>query len=258
MMESSEVEECERINICPICNRDFNTLAGLRQHWTKSHSNKEINSIIEQKTQHQYRQLGQTQTPQPPVDGVNWNKFQVITNDANSPNGKSFHQFDIIENEASGDCLFQALLRFLEINAHIFPDTAPDVHELRSSAVKHITFCDDETGTSNFDRFKFSVMVNLNNERSLEDDTPPATLMNEYKEYMSKPGTYATTSELCAIAEMYNFGFHIIQKDSDDGYTCYDYGSMEPTLPRHPMGTVYLLFTGNVTNGHFRLLLPDP
>lgn len=38
-------------NICPICNRSFETMAGIRQQWTKGHSDSEIVAAINNNSQ---------------------------------------------------------------------------------------------------------------------------------------------------------------------------------------------------------------
>lgn len=40
-------------NICPICWRQFDTIAGIRQHWARGHSDSEIQEAIKVKTQSQ-------------------------------------------------------------------------------------------------------------------------------------------------------------------------------------------------------------
>lgn len=50
-MESDSDSDDSNNNICPICNRSFETIAGIKQHWTKSHSTSEIQTAIEQNSQ---------------------------------------------------------------------------------------------------------------------------------------------------------------------------------------------------------------
>lgn len=73
---------------------------------------------------------------------------------------------------------------------------------------------------------------------------------------MSSPGRYETVAELCAMAEIFNFGFCVIRKNDDSNYDCYDYGSTEKVLNHQSNCVIHLLFTGNVSSGHFRLLAP--
>lgn len=47
----SETDSDDPCNICPICNRSFVTIAGIKQHWSKSHSTSEIQSAIDQNSQ---------------------------------------------------------------------------------------------------------------------------------------------------------------------------------------------------------------
>lgn len=51
-MEESESDD-DTENICPLCEKKFETLAGIRQHWTKSHTQSEIQAAINNRTQMQ-------------------------------------------------------------------------------------------------------------------------------------------------------------------------------------------------------------
>lgn len=75
---------------------------------------------------------------------------------------------------------------------------------------------------------------------------------------MSTPGKYGTTSELCAIAEMFGFCFNIVRshESNADEYTSYDCGSNTNANVDDPKPIAHLLFTGYVSRGHFRLLVP--
>lgn len=44
-MDSDSDDTCDYV--CPICNRSFETMAGIRQHWSKSHSDSEIQAAID-------------------------------------------------------------------------------------------------------------------------------------------------------------------------------------------------------------------
>lgn len=261
LADLKEPEEDNKTNLCPICERGFTTVAGLRQHWTKSHSTVEIDAIIANKTQQISQQTPTIQSVQSSTTAHSastvWNKFQIISDDVSSSSGKSYHQFDTIDNDASGDCLFSAVLEFLRIQK-ISANTPSNVHELRAMAVNHIVRFNDEEGQSNFGRFKDNLTTNLQHEipvfssSSITDEI----LERNYVSYMSSPGKFGTTAELCALAEIFNFGFCVIQKNDRINYTCYDYGSTEKVLNHQSDLVVHLLFSGNVGRGHFRLLVP--
>lgn len=79
-------------------------------------------------------------------------------------------------------------------------------------------------------------------------------LKKNYYEYMSTSQKYGTTAELCAMAEIFNFGFCVIRKQDHTSYNCYDYGSVSGMPLNKPSAVVHLLFTGNAGEGHFRYL----
>lgn len=111
---------------------------------------------------------------------------------------------------------------------------------------------------SNFVRFKDNLMENLQSEipNFSASDNSVEILKRNYANYMSSPGKYGTT-ELCAMAEIFNFGFCVFRKNTDSNYDCYDYGSTQKVTTQQCQSVIHLLFTGNVGNGHFRLLIPS-
>lgn len=111
---------------------------------------------------------------------------------------------------------------------------------------------------SNFIRFKHSIIVNLRQQipelsRYDSNSESERVVRKAYSNYMSAPGNYGTTAELCAMAELFEFGFYVIQENNPKNYTCFDYGSFENGIERPAL---YLLFTGDISRGHFRLLQP--
>lgn len=72
-MESEDTEVDKKTNICPICERSFSSMAGLRQHVTKSHSEEEIMEAIANKTNSDSQLSQATSAAHTP-----WNKFQII------------------------------------------------------------------------------------------------------------------------------------------------------------------------------------
>lgn len=79
------------------------------------------------------------------------------------------------------------------------------------------------------------------------------SVQKAYSSYMSTPGIYGTMVELCAMAELFDFGFYIVRKNDSENYTCFDYGSFENRTDRPAF---HLLFTGDICRGHFSLLRP--
>lgn len=166
-------------------------------------------------------------------------------------------QFDIVENSASGDCLFHSLLEFLHSNSSQFTDLPHNVNDLRSRVVEHITKSDGDGHFTNFERFKDNLAENLQNEVV---ELSMAGVENEamrkgYSVYMATPGNFGTTSELCAAAELYGFRFNIVNRKSHTEFSCYDYGSSGDAAATQPAPTVHLLFTGSAASGHFRLMI---
>lgn len=254
-MDYTTKDEEEKNNVCPICDRRFDKLSGLRQHVTKSHTVDEINAIIEENSQRSQR------SPQPPPPPrPNDSKLQIVKEEPNSSPEKSIYQFDIVENDGAGNCLFLAILEYLRGHSHLFPDTPNDVHQLRTATVNHIVLPIDQLNQSNFERFKDNLMVNLNNHIPTVINgtaTSDEWWKTEYAKYMSSPGIYGTTAELCAMSELFNFSFYVVRKYNDGEYSCYDYGSMEKFENHRTNAVVFLFFTGSPDRGHFRLMVTD-
>lgn len=219
----------------------------------------EIEEFIASKTQ---ETLSQTETiwDSTPASNSNWCRLQVLKENAGNTLSRSAHQFDIVENAGSGDCLFYALLDFLRRHNTEFtnipiPHSADD---LRMKAVEHILKPNADGHQLNFERFKDNLMVNLQNEITCwsMDEVSDETMKESYSSHMTTPGNYGTTSELCVIAELFDFGFNIVRRDDSDKFTCYDYGSSTNRDIGQSKPVVHLLFTGNISRGHFRLMVP--
>lgn len=176
-------EEDGKSNICPILYRGFNRVAGLRQHWTKGHSAEEINDIITSRSQ----QFSQPDGDPDPLDIANQargikNIFQIISTDTGDADVDLYHQFDIIEKDATGDCLFSSILEFLIRHHAVFPNMPNDTQDLRSMVVDYISKTTDGAGPSNFDRFRFNLIENLRSEipNFSSEDTSIETLKRDY------------------------------------------------------------------------------
>lgn len=63
------------------------------------------------------------------------------------------------------------------------------------------------------------MVENLRNEINVSSET----LKENYSAYMTTPGNYGTTTELCAAAELFGFRFNIVKNGGSD-FHCYDYG----------------------------------
>ena len=129
-MDKEDPESDGKANVCPICMRCFNSVAGLKQHWTKDHSDAEIKAAIANKAQ---------PCPQQPSESsvaFYRNSLQIILNDSSSE--KTYQQFSIIENGGAGDCLFLAVLAFLRNPKNNHINAPKDTSELRQRAVNYI------------------------------------------------------------------------------------------------------------------------
>ncbi|KAJ6647945.1 hypothetical protein Bhyg_03170, partial [Pseudolycoriella hygida] len=242
IMESGDTED-NKTNVCPICNRGFPKLAGLRQHVTKGHPQEEIDEEIERRA---------SSNSQPSQQAPSWNKFQIIsTNNGN----ELYHQFDVIETDASGDCLFSAVWEFLKEQCNRFTDVPANQNELRTKSVNFIVASSDNGGAPNFIRFKDTIIANLQHQMlELSNiEVPEGTIRSAYSKYMSTAGVYGTTAELCALAELFEFSYCVIRQNDPENYTCFDYGSTQNMEDRP---TLHLLFTGDIRKGHFRYLRP--
>lgn len=141
-MESDDPETDKKTNICPICERDFGTIAGIRQHWTKSHTDEEIQAAIASK-------IPPTQHSQPSYGGTIWSKFQLIKCNAGSSSDLTYQQFNIIETNATGDCLFSSVMNFLRGRRNDFSDVPDSLTELRTKVVNHILAVHNDGSGSN-------------------------------------------------------------------------------------------------------------
>lgn len=131
-MEPEDPEPDEKTNVCPICHKDFFTVAGIRQHWTKGHTIEEIEAAIRENTQVLSQSTPATEHDAPSATtSPIWNKFQIINNEVSQ-------QFNIIENDTGGDCLFLSLLDFLNNRKDRFTSVPSDANELRNMAVNYI------------------------------------------------------------------------------------------------------------------------
>lgn len=74
---------------------------------------------------------------------------------------KAYQHFNIIENNASGNCLFHAVLEFLQKSKTKFKNIPKDAYELRLRTVKYVTASNSKGFQLNFDRFKDTLMFNL-------------------------------------------------------------------------------------------------
>lgn len=136
-----------------------------------------------------------------------------------------------------------------------FNNIPQDTNELRTRVVNFILATSDDDGKSNFSRFKQSITINLQQQvpELSTDDNDESAVRLIYSNYMYTPGNYGTTTELCAMAEIFEFGFYIIREQNSENYTCIDYGSFDNRLEKPAL---HLLFTGDISRGHFRLLQP--
>lgn len=246
-MESDNPENEEKLNVCPVCLRDFGTVAGLRQHWTKGHSTEEIVAAVMKNTQMLSHQTTSS-TNKSDVGTLttialrDWNKLQIMHNGVTQ-------QFDIIENKAGGDCLFMSIMEFLKNRS--FTNVPNDFNELRKMAVSHIS-------THDIDRFKHSIITNLKNEIPglLKSDAADDICFDNYVNYMSSPGKYGTEAELCALSELFGFDFNMIRQNNSNEFTSFVNGPTGTGEPEARKECIHLLFTGNIARGHFRLLHP--
>lgn len=96
-MESDDTESDGETNICPIpmCNRNFSTVAGLRQHWSKGHSSEEIQAAITRNTSALSQQpspLDSTSVLQIPVPPAPPPASASVSNPPIQPHGTELEQ----------------------------------------------------------------------------------------------------------------------------------------------------------------------
>lgn len=215
LVDLNEPNDDGKVNVCPICRRNFNTVAGLKQHWTKGHSVDEINAAIAAKTQN----IGQSSTETTNnrdiststihLHGTAWSKFQIVCDDINSSSGKCYRQFDILN--------IPRVTVYTELCSNLLDTKIYRMHRVMYAnfvILLWIITHNPSTGQSYFDRFKEDLLINLNEQipSFSSDSASDETLRNDYATYMSTPGKYGTSVELCAMAELFNFGFYIIRK----------------------------------------------
>lgn len=248
-MDTGDSESEEKLNICPLCERGFGSIIGLRQHWTKGHTEEEIRAAIEEKL----NASSQLPPQNSPVTSTSWEKLQIIIDHNNSSATHSYHQLDIQENIGEGNCLFLAVLDFLKCLSGKFENIPANVNDLRTRSVNHIVSGTYDGSKRNFCRYKDSIISNLAQQFSPTSIHGDKDIMDVYSSYMSTPGEYGTSAELCAMGELFNFGFYVIREVDPVNFTCFDYGSIKDDNDRPFM---ILYFTGSVDRGHFRWLKP--
>jgi len=168
--------------------------------------------------------------------------------------------FQITENEGSGDCLFLSLFEFLEQNRNHLENVPQDAHQVRLETVDYILSRNAIGYQLNWDRMYDSIKCNLetrieNLSKYGSNDKTDEEIKKAYREYMSNAGTCGTSSELSAAAELYGFCGYMVRCVTANEYTCYDFG-LTGSENDCAKPVVFLLFTGSIEIGHFRLLQP--
>lgn len=77
-MDSDPDEAEENGCICPICQRSFKSLAAIRQHWARGHSENEFQDAVQNNTQSQQLSVVPSQTPIAPISTGNTNTSSSI------------------------------------------------------------------------------------------------------------------------------------------------------------------------------------
>lgn len=120
-------------------------------------------------------------------------------------------------------------MNFFNENKSKFQWIPNNVNELRSAVVDCILSKCPNTNQLNFDRVKDNIAFNLRNQIPTlsqygKDEISDQEIVKAYGEYMSKPGNYGTSTELCIAAEIFDFVGFVLQQDISGNYTCYEFG----------------------------------
>lgn len=174
---------------------------------------------------------------------------------------KNVNEFEIVENDAAGDCLFHSLKQFLDENDQKFKESNINNTELRSRIVEYVLSKNQIGFKPNWERFKEGIMFNLQNHIPLFKNQKSSKTFNNaarkaYSDYMLLPGNCGTFTELDVAAEIFNFAGYIFQLNADGSYNCYDFGFSNMTEINKKKTVIHLLFTGNPDDGHFQFLKP--
>lgn len=165
----------------------------------------------------------------------------------------------MIENAASGDCLYLSVLDFMHRHKSSFNAIPIDVVDLRIRVVDY-TFSKNAVGfRSNWDRFADNVLYNLHNQLPILLDNAASKeecKKDAYKEYTLKLGNDGTMTELTLMAEIFGFDCIVVRNIDDKNFNCFDIcasnnGNRDIAKPR-----MFVYFTGSLTTGHFRYLHP--
>lgn len=166
--------------------------------------------------------------------------------------------FEIIETQFDGNCLFSAIFEFTERNKIRLRSPPVSGSQIRIQTVDYILLRNSIGFQQNWDRFYDNIKFNLESKiadlsKYGDNEKNDALIRQSYRDYMSRPGTFGTFTELCASAELYGFSGNIFQHTDSNHYRCYDFGrsNVADNKPH-----IYLLFTGEPDSGHFRTLQP--
>lgn len=116
-METDESESDGENNVCPICHRDFSTVAGLRQHWTKSHPADEIQRVITRNTSSILQQQVQPNSTISHVIADNPSNGPQPTNNAPPSNTPSLNPVSVANTDQQ--LQFFTFLQTLKANVRV-------------------------------------------------------------------------------------------------------------------------------------------
>lgn len=136
-----------------------------------------------------------------------------------------------------------------------------DANALRAAIVDCILSKCPNTDQLNFHRIKDTIAFNLREQLPMlskygENEESDRKIIQTYGDYMSKPGNYGTSSELCIAAELFGFVGFVLQQDDSGLITCFEFGSTSNAEEDKKKPKLFLLFTGSIDGGHFRYLKP--
>ncbi|KAJ6639589.1 hypothetical protein Bhyg_12336 [Pseudolycoriella hygida] len=175
------------------------------------------------------------------------------------PSGAHCSSFEVIENTASGDCLYLSTLEFMHRHKSFFNEMPIDVANLRRMVVTYLFAKNAVCFRSNWDRFSDNILFNLHNQLPILLDNDPSKekqKQDAYEGYTCHLGNDGTLVELTLIAEMFSFNCTVVRRIDETKFNCFDIcasnnGFFDTSRPQ-----CFFYFTGSSSSGYFRYLNP--
>lgn len=175
-------------------------------------------------------------------------KTVVCSTKCEKPKVQSIMSWQVYENTGAGDCLFLALLQFLQNAGIPSPNSAC---ELRKIIIDHVieNWMDKALGLGGYQTEEME-------EYECEHYENIELCQELYREYMMDPREYGTAIELGAAVEIYSFDCVVFKYDHIHSITVFNEGPGTYTNKCHLYFT-YEEGDEDFDTGHYRFMKPQ-